>query len=288
MKKKRKSLLRLLLFIPAAFLYAAGVSLFLDPNDIAPGGITGLAILLSRFIPIATGTWILLLNIPILILGIYKLGLTLVASTIYMLAWITFFTNICSYYMVPLTNDRLISALIGGALVAIGIGTAFRFDATTGGVDIIVKVLRLKFRHLKSGILFLMIDFIIVILAGIVFGNIEAAAYALIAVFTCSTVLDKLLYGQDEAKLVILISNQAEKITPRFLNELDIGVTFLNGNGAYSNQNKKIILCAIRKQLAPRAIQIVRAEDENAFLIVASANEIFGEGYKSYSSLDKY
>lgn len=284
MKKTWKIISRYLLLIMASLIYALGVSLFFNPNDIAPGGVTGIAILLNRFIPVATGTLILLINIPILLYGIIKLGFRLIASTVFVLLFISFFTNLFEMLFPVLTNDRLIASLAGGGLVAVGIGICFRQHATTGGIDIIVKVLRKKHRHMKTGTIFLSIDFVIVCLAGIVFGTIDAAGYALIAVFISTTVMDFILYGSDEARMLFVISKNAGPITERILCELNIGATFLEGEGAFSHNRKNIILCVMRKQITPKAINIIKSEDPNAFLIITSANEIFGEGYKYLNS----
>ena len=278
-----KKIVRFLLLFMAAIVYSAGVSLFLDPNDLAPGGVTGISILLNRLIRVETGTLILVLNIPIMILGIWKFGWKLIASTVYMLLLISAFTNLFSEYVGGVTNDRVIAAVLGGSLVAIGMGVTFLCRATTGGIDIIIKILRLRFRHLKTGSLFLMIDFVIVSISGIVFMNIDNAVYAMISVFISTNVLDMILYGRDEAKIFYIMSNHAEKITARILLELGIGATYLNGIGAYHKQEKQVVFCVMRKQLTPRAIHIVQTEDPDAFLVISSANEIFGEGYKKYN-----
>lgn len=165
-------------------------------------------------------------------------------------------------------------------MVAVGIGASFMLDATTGGVDIIVKMLRLRFRHLKAGSLFIAIDLVVVSLAGIVFRDVNSAVYAMISVLISSYVLDSILYGRDEAKMIYVISDESEKISRRILKELAIGATYLDGEGAYYQKRKKVILCVMRKQIAPKAIQIIQTEDPEAFLIITSANEIYGEGYK--------
>ena len=125
----------------AAFLYAVGVSLFTDPNNMAPGGVTGIAIILSRVIPVNTGTLIMLINIPILIFAVWKFGIALTVSTIYAIALISSFTNVLAPYGAA-TDDILLAALVGGTLTAVSIGVIFRQGATTGGMDIIVKALR--------------------------------------------------------------------------------------------------------------------------------------------------
>ena len=264
-------------------MYAVGVSLFTDPNNMAPGGVTGIAIILSRILPIGTGTFIMLLNIPILIFGVWKFGIALTVSTIYATALISVFTNVLASYGAA-TDDIFLAALAGGTLTAVSIGVIFRAGATTGGLDIIVKALRLQFPHLKTGKIFFIADALVVTLSGIVFRDLNAALYAAISAICTSIVMDIVLYGRDEAKLLYIISSRPERIAGRLLSDLDLGVTYINGQGAYSEDNKKVIMCVVKKPVSPRAEEIVKEEDPESFMIITSATEVFGEGYKSYFS----
>ena len=267
----------------AAFVYAVGVSLFTDPNNMAPGGVTGISIILSRLLPVSTGTFIMLINIPILIFAVWKFGIAFTVSTIYAIALISSFTNVLSPYGAA-TDDILLAALVGGTLTAVSIGVIFRAGATTGGTDIIVKALRLRFPHLKTGKIFFIADALVVTLSGIVFRDLNAALYAAISAICTSVVMDVVLYGRDEAKLLYIISSRAEEIAGRLLSDLDIGVTYIKGQGAYSGDNKRVIMCVVKKPMSPRAEEIVKQEDPNSFMIITSATEVFGEGYKSYFS----
>ncbi len=266
-----------------AALYAVGVSLFLDPNSLAPGGVTGIAMIMNRITGLETGTWILLINIPILLVGLWKFGIKFLLSTIYCTALVSVFTNLLSYFD-PVTRDRFLACIVGGTLLAIGIGLVFKAKSTTGGTDIIVKLLRLKFPHMKTGGLFLTIDAAIVACSAFILKDIEVALYAGVCIFLIAQVLDFVLYGRDEAKLIYIISDHHEQIANRLLEDLDVGVTYVEGMGAYSGKDKKVIMCAVKKPMAPKTEDIVREEDPLAFMIVTSATEIYGEGYKSYFS----
>ena len=283
-QKKAWNLIRNYLTITVfSFTYAVGISLFLDPNNLAPGGVSGISIMLSRITPIPTGTWILLLNIPILALGLWKFGMKFLVSTVYCTIVSSAFTNMLAGFG-ALTTDKVLAAVAGAAVMAVSMGMILKAGATTGGVDIIVKVLRLKYRHLKTGNLYLIMDAVVVTLSGIMFNNLEIALYAAVAIFVNSVVLDTVLYGKDGAKMIYIISDHPDQITDRLLEDLDIGVTSLKGEGAYSGKEKKVLMCVMRKPLAPKAQQIVKEEDPEAFMIVSDATEIFGEGYKSYFS----
>ena len=185
----------------ASFIYAVSVSMFLDPNSLAPGGITGIAIILNRLFGIETGTWMLLINIPILLIGIWKFGLRFILSTIYCTAMTSLFTNLLTP-VGAVTTDPLLASLAGSALMAVSMGWVFKAGSTTGGTDIIIKLLRLKFPYLKTGALFFLTDVVIVIASAFVFRNIDKALYAGIVVIITSVVLDVVLYGRDEAKLI--------------------------------------------------------------------------------------
>lgn len=272
-----------LLITLAASIYGLATALLVDPNNIAPGGITGLAIVLNRIVPIGTGMWFLFMNIPILIVAIWKFGIRFTISTIYATAVISLTTDFFSTYLAAFyINDIILGVTIGSALSAVAMGIIFKSHATSGGTDVIIKILRLKYPHIKTGMLYIMTDLVVLIIAGIVFQDITAALYSFISVMVTSSVLDLVLYGRDGAKLIYIISDHPDIITARLLDELDIGATHVFAQGAYSGEKKKVIMCAIKKRLSPMAEDIVREEDPNAFMIVTSASEIFGEGYKSY------
>ncbi len=280
-KTKQETIRRYAVITVMSFLNAIAISMFIDPNDLVPGGVTGIAIIISRFVPVETGTLIFAINVPILLFAIWQFGIGFAVSTIYATAFISLFTNI----LAPLgaaTDDILLAALAGGALYAVSIGYIMKAGATTGGTDIIVKWLRVRIPYLKTGVLFFITDAIIIAAAGIVFRDIDAALYAGITVIVDAIVLDIVLYGKDEAKLIYIISDKPDKITSRLLEELDIGVTHIEGRGAYSGIEKKVLMCAAKKPVSPQIEAIVREEDAEAFMVVTNATEIFGEGYKSY------
>lgn len=282
--KERKALhyvRKYLIITIASFVYAIGISLFLDANNLAPGGVSGLAIILNRIIRVPTGTMIVILNVPIMLLGILKFGWRFLGSTIYCIVCSSCFIDLLSCFE-PVTTEPLLAAIAGSILSAVGIGVVFQCGATTGGTDIIIKLLRLKYKHLKTGTLFFITDILIVTLSGIVFRNFNTAMYAGIAVVVNAMALDKVLYGADEAKLLYIISSRHQAISDRILRDLDIGATYLEGSGAYTHDEKKVIMCVAKKQVAPKAMEIVKEEDPTAFMIITSASEIFGEGYKSY------
>jgi len=282
----RKTLIKIVLITFGAFVYSMGISIFLDPNNLAPGGTTGIAIIINKITSLKTGTLVLLINVPILMFGWWKFGTKFILSTIYVTFVSSFFINSLSTHVIAnygvITHDLLLSGVAGGSLMAIGMAIVFRQGATTGGTDIIIRALRQKYKHIKSGTIFIITDAIIVSASAIIFKNIEIALYAAITIVVSNFVLDFVLYGGDSAKVLYVISDNQEKIARRILDEIEIGVTYLKAEGAYTQNNKKVIMCVCRKYNYTRIREIVREEDSNAFFIVSSANEVFGDGYKSH------
>lgn len=273
----------LLILLSASALYGAGISLFLDPNNLAPGGVTGIAVIFNRIIPVKTGTLYFLINVPLLLIGLWKFGWKFMLKTVLATILTSIFTNWFTRYPV-VTTDPLLAAIAGSMLCACGIGLIFKVGATSGGTDIIVKLLRLKYPYLKTSFLFLITDCIIVSASWFVVHDFNTVMYALISLIVMERILDWVLYGFDEAKLVYIISTEPQKIASRLMKEVDVGVTILHGEGGYSQTDKEVLLCAVRKQLEPQIEDIVKQEDRFAFLIVTNASEIYGEGHKSLFS----
>lgn len=282
MKKTGLKLVRdMAVILAASVIYAAGISLFLDPNNLAPGGVSGIAVILNRLVGIETGTLYFLLNVPIMLLGVWKFGWRFIGKTAYAIALTSFFTNCLSAYG-ALTDDPLLAALAGSVLIAVGIGLVFKAGATTGGTDIIIKVIRQKYRHLKTGFLFQCTDMVIVAVSGLVFKDLNIALYALIAVLISGRALDYVLYGGDEARMIYIITEKADEIGETIMEDLEVGITYLQGSGGWSGREKQVIFCVVRKQIAPQVEEIVKEQDRAAFMIVTSASEIYGEGYKDF------
>ncbi|QSX06292.1 YitT family protein [Sedimentibacter sp. zth1] len=287
MKKIFKiKLVRIILLTVGSLIYAIGIALFLDPNSLAPGGTTGIAIIISKLTSLKTGTLVLLINIPILLFGWWRFGTKFIFSTIYVTFISSFFINMVSVNIVVkygvVTKDLLLSGVAGGSLMAIGMAMIFRQGATTGGTDIIVRALRQKYRHIKTGTIFIITDSIIITASAIILKNVEIALYAAITIVVSNFVLDSVLYGGDSTKLLYIVSDKYDLVANRILEEIDIGVTFLNAEGAYTSNDKKVIMCVCRKYNYSKIRDIVKQEDESAFFIVSSASEVFGDGYKSH------
>lgn len=284
MKTKGKLFLQLVTISLGCVAYASGLILFLNPNDLAPGGVSGVSIMLSRFIPVEVGTLILVFNIPLLITAFIKFGSKFTAMTAFATVLSSTIMDLLEAFLPPdyaVTRDKLLAGIFGGTLMALGMGVIFRAGGTTGGSDIIIRLLRRKFRHLKTSTIFLITDCIIVGVSALVFGNIEAALYAGIALAVNSTVLDFVLYGSNGARMIFIVTEHPDEINKVLTEKVNTGSTVIKGEGAYTGKEKTILMVVAKKHRFPKIRDAVGAADPNSFMIVSSASEIFGNGYLS-------
>lgn len=280
----KKVVQKIIVITVFSITYGIGIASFLDKNNLVPGGLSGLAIIINRLTGIETGTLIVFINIPILLLGIWKFGVRFIMGTLYAIVVSSSVINLFAK-LPSATDDVLLAALGGGAMVSVSLAMIFKAGATTGGMDIVVRLIKQKYKHMKTGGIFFLNDITLVGLSILVFRDIDTALYSAITVVICSVLMDMVLYGKDEAKLLYIISKSETKekeLVERLLKDLDVGVTYLKGYGAYNQNEKKVIMCAIRKNQLPKAKDIVKEIDDSSFMIITSANEIIGEGYKSH------
>ena len=268
-----------------SLVFAVGVACFLDPNSIASGGVSGIAIIITKFTDVlSTGTVIALINVPILLVGTIVFGFKFLGSTMYAVLVSSLAVNIFGEYVGALTDNLLLAAVGGSVLVGAGVGLVFRTGATTGGTDVIVKLLRLKFRHLPTGIVFGIVDGCVCLLSGLVFHNIEIIIYAVISLMLQGMIMNKVLYGSDSARMIYVISTENKAIASRLMEEVDVGATYMQGNGAYTGKEFDVLMVVLRAKQLPRARDIVKQVDDGAFMIVTNATSVFGEGFKKYDS----
>ncbi len=271
----------------ASFVYSAGIALFLNPNALAPGGVSGMAIIINRLTGLPTGLMIMLINIPLLLAGCFVIGRSFLIKTVYAIGLSSVFIDLWPRLLpslCPVTADPMLASVVGAVLSAVGIGLIFRCGGSTGGTDVVAKLLRRKFRNIKTGAIFMIIDSLIVLASAIAFHNLENALYAGVALFLTGKVIDWILYGTDGAMLLIIISKTPEVLAERLLCDVDAGVTFAKGSGAYTGEEKRIIVCAVKKHHFHMAKDLVKREDPTAFMIVTGASEVFGEGYKPHGA----
>lgn len=288
MKQKQvvKKIFRYVFITFTAALYAVGIALFLNPNNLAPGGISGIAIILKKMFPglPGVGMLILLINIPILAVGIKKFGIKFILSTMYSLIVSSVLIDILPivFNVNGVTDNKMLASVIGGATFGLGMGLMFRLDTTTGGLDIIVKIIKQRKPHLKTGQIYFLLDVVILAASAMAFKDVEVALYAAIAIYVSMVVMDRAIYGGDEATLVYIISEKRELIARRMMKEVNVGATVIQAKGAYSNETTEVIMCVMKKQTLVKVRNILKQTDSGAFMIVSSANEVFGQGFKDH------
>lgn len=277
-----KILKRYGLITVACALYALGFNWFFVPNHFTVGGFTGIAQIINHFLPmLPVGTVALVLNIPLFILGWRKIGRDLLISSLYATAVSSLMIDIlASLYTFP-TMDPILACIYGGIVVGIGCGMLLHESATTGGTEMAARLLKLKFQGLSIGNLCLALDVAVTLGYALCFRDLSRAMYGIVALYILSLLIDRVVYGPNAAKVAYIISEQYETITQELL-RLDRGVTLLEGKGAWSGKEKRVILCAFgRRQIIP-VKKLVQSVDPNAFVIVCDAHEILGEGFGTY------
>jgi len=267
--------------ILGAFVVAMSLDLFLVPADIAPGGLSGVSILIHHLAKIPVGISILFLNIPIFLLSLKYFSRDFVISSLFGMIFLAVFTDVFAFIK-PVTSDMLLSAVYGGALMGLGLGIVFWSGATTGGTDIAAQILKKHFPSISIGRFVLLIDAVIVILAGLAFGRWEVILYSAIALYVCSHIIDLILEGVDFAKVAYIISDNPALISHEIYKNLGRGTTALHGSSYYSQSAKTILLCVVKKYEINRLKKIIKLVDKNAFVIVSGAHEVLGNGFKSY------
>ena len=269
-----------------SILYALAYNIFYAPNLVAMGGLTGLGQVLNALIPVLpVGTTVFVMNVPLFFLGWKFIGGHLLVSSLYAMTFSSFAIDVMDmiYQFPPM--DTMLAAIFGGALLGAGIGLVFSKGATTGGTDLIARLLKLKFAWLPMGTLVLIPDFIVIALAAMAFGKVETALYGIVSLFITTKVMDMVLYGLDSSKVAYIISDSCKEITDAVM-AMDRGATILHGEGAYSGDEKKVLMVAFKQKEIVPLKEKVNEIDPHAFLIVCDAHDVLGEGFRTYSKDD--
>ena len=264
-------------------LFAAGFAFFLQPNDFSSGGISGLALILVELMQFGSvGAISILINLPLFILGGLKIGKRFfMGSLMGMLLSSLLIDGFGALHFEAV--EPVIAIVYGGVLCGLGIGIVFAAGTSTGGSDILVRLLKLKYRNVPIGQISLAFDALVVFLTGIVFRDMNKALYTGITVFLCGKMVDAVVYRFDYSKVVLIISGEYEAIAKEIGYKLDRGATFLNGEGSYSRKETKVVLTAVKKQQITQLKELVMGLDPNAFVIVQEAHQVLGDGFHRYS-----
>ena len=264
-------------------VFALGFALFLQPNDMNPGGISGLAQVIVELTGIGSvGKLSILINLPLFILGGLKIGKRFFAGSL--LGMLLSSVLIDAFAAIPFpATEPLIAALYGGVVCGLGLGVVFICGTSTGGSDILVRLLKLRYRNVPIGQISMCFDAIVVVLTGLVFHDVSKALYTGVTVFVCGKVLDAVVYGFDYSKVALIISSEYEAIAQAIGKKLDRGATFLHAEGSYTHNQTKVVLAAVKRQQIAELKELVVKIDPKAFIIVQEAHQVLGDGFSRYS-----
>ena len=275
-------ILDIVVIIIGSCIYALGVHCFTSPNDIAPGGVTGLATIVSSVTDWKVGTLIGLMNIPLIVAGFILLNKRVMVHTLISVVVLSFMTDY-AFVEVPVyiadAGGGILAAIFGGLLMGAGLGIVYVREGTTGGTDIVIKIIN-RFRpEMKLGTISLIINAAVAALGYFVYNNLDVVLYAIISIFVESRVMDTLVYGGLEGKFLMIFSQKPQDIAPKLL-EMRRGVTLLKGEGAYSGEERQVICIAVHKNEYVKVKRIVREIDPDAFVIITGASEVLGKGFR--------
>ena len=268
-----------------SLIFALAFDMFYIPNEIALGGATGLAQVINAILPVLpVGLVSILINVPLFIVGWRVLGFRLLATSLFSMAVSSVAIDAINILHPFQAMDPILACLCGGALLGVGLGIVFTQGATTGGTDVVARLLKLKFPWLPIGQLVLIPDVVVLTLAAITFGQLETALYGGVALFVTTKVIDTVLYGMDSSKVAYIISDRWQDIAHALMTEQDRGVTVLRGMGGYTGEEKQVLLVAFKQKEIVEIKKLVHQLDDRAFFIACDAHEVLGEGFRQYQT----
>ena len=276
-----------LLITVASVVYAIGFNCFYDPNGIGFGGITALGQILNHFFPaVPIGMVVLVANVPLFLLGWKLLGGHLLVSSLYAMAATSVLVDLLASIHTFPPMDPMLAAVFGGVSVGLALGVIFTQGATTGGTDLMARLLKIPFAWLPMGKLLLAVDVVMIAAVAVAFRSVDSALYGLISLYISSVVMDGVLYGLDTSKVAYIVTDHPRPMAQAIDRQLERGVTFLHGEGSFSGQDKLVLMCAFKQRQIVTLKQIVQQLDPNAFLIVCNAHEVLGLGFRRYQQND--
>ena len=268
-------------------LFALGFDWLFVPNGIGLGGMTALGQTANHLFPaVPVGTVVLVANIPLFLLGWKFLGGSVLISSLYAMAATSILVDLFDVLFTFSPMEPILASIFGGVLIGLSLGVIFAQGATTGGTDLIARLLKLPFGWLPMGKLLLGVDLVLLGLVSLVFGSMESALYGLIALYISSVVTDWVLYGMDSSKVAYIITREPRAVADAVLHELDRGVTVLKGEGAWSGEDRPVLMCAFKQRQIVVLKELIHRSDPEAFMIVCNAHEVLGLGFRRYQKND--
>ena len=264
-------------------LFALGFSVFLQPNDLSPGGISGLALILVELLGFGSvGMLSILVNLPLFVIGGLKIGKKFFVGSLIGMLLSSVLIDVFALVPMPQT-EPLIGGLYGGVICGFGLGVVFVCGSSTGGSDILARLLKLRYRNVPIGQISMAFDAVIVILTGLVFRDVTKALYTGVTVFITGKMIDAVVYRFDYSKVALIITREHSAIAQAIGDRLDRGATLLHAEGSYTHNQTKVVLTAVKKQQITELKELVMEIDPAAFVIVQEAHQVLGDGFSRYS-----
>ena len=267
-------------------LYGASFAFLTYPNSIVSGGLTGVAQIVNLLTGLPVGVMVMILNIPLFAVAWKKFGLRFIVFSLIGMAGTSVFIDLFGTLRLTLTNDTLLAAVYGGLLNGIGGGLMYRVGATSGGTDIAARLVRRKYPHINFGTIGLALNIVVVIAFAVIFHRFESAMYTMITMFVSSRVINLILYGLANSGVCYIVTIMPREISRAIGERLSRGCTILKGEGAYSGEERDVVLCAMRRSQIPELRRIVAEIDEKAFVIVTESHEVFGKNFGNIAKID--
>lgn len=267
------------LWLVGCILYSIGVNCFALPNSIAQSGVTGVAVIFNYLFDTPVGAVNLMLNIPLLILMWIFLGKQLVARTLWVTVVLSTALDVVGMFDLDYTGNPILAALFCGLFQGAGLGLIMITGATSGGTDIVARLVHKKWPHITVGKVVLIADAMVVTAGMIVLGSIESGLYAIIAIYVSTKVIDSMIYGVGNGKMLMIVTEKGDEVSKAIVNSSPRGVSILPAVGAYTGESKNVLLCVARKHEISGIIKTVESVDNKTFIIVCEANEILGKGF---------
>lgn len=267
-------------------IYAFGFQYFLYPNNITSGGVVGTAMIINQLADLPVGLMTIVINVPLFAIAWRHFGPGFLISSLVGMGLSSALVDVFALFSIPVTDDPMLAAVIGGSIKGLGLGLVYFVGATTGGIDIVIKLLRQKFSTINFGTMMLMLDAVIIGAYALILGRYESAMYSLIAMYVSTKMIDLALYGVDNACLCYIISEKSGELSRDIVSgKLHRGVTLLEGTGAYSGNHRDVIMCVVKRPQIGELKRLVKSVDERAFFIVTNAKNVFGNGFESISEV---
>lgn len=271
----------------ASAVFAVGFNWCYAPNGIAFGGMTGVAQIIHRFLPaVPIGVAVIVLNVPLFLLGWKLLGGRLLVTSLFAMAASSVLIDLLDSLHQFQPMDSLLACIYGGVLIGAALGVVLLQGATTGGTDLIARLLKLKLAWLPMGKLLLAVDLAVIVAVALAFRSLNSALYGVVSLYIATLVMDGVLYGLDNAKMAYIISESPEEIAAAIMRDMGRGVTVLKGRGAWSGEAKQVLLTAFKQRQIVQIKRLVKELDPAAFLIVCEAHEVLGDGFREYKQND--